>query len=215
MLSLLEFTMRLDAVLARSLQAIENDQFSYENWHSRATIAPSITSIRISPGQLLGQSLFFTAAYRTPAMRDVVVVPSAAPKASALSADQPEELIVLDRLCGEAVLRGALVFMRGVLDVDGGAAVGTRLPICIWLGATYPRGRAWREQLKLYPEGYVRLTVFCRVVFLTVVSASDDVCCLPKAHPEWIPDSVVQSMCMYAACCSTLEQVNCQYRVGL
>ncbi|CAK4083038.1 unnamed protein product [Aphanomyces euteiches] len=68
---------------------------------------------------------------------DVVVVPSA-PRVA--STDVPQKKIIVDRLCGEAVLRGSDIFARGVMCASTAMNAGDEVAIYVDLDHSATRG---------------------------------------------------------------------------
>ncbi|KAJ0405884.1 hypothetical protein ATCC90586_003345 [Pythium insidiosum] len=81
-----------------------------------------------------------------PLLPDVVVIPSAPPVNSPRVMYEPEwRSIVVDRLCGEAVLRGSDIFARGVMSASSGLNKGDRVNVFIDLDHKSTRGSDTRE----------------------------------------------------------------------
>ena len=68
---------------------------------------------------------------------DVVMVPSA-PRVA--STDVPQKKIIVDRLCGEAVLRGSDIFARGVMCASTAMNAGDEVAIYVDLDHSATRG---------------------------------------------------------------------------
>ena len=76
-----------------------------------------------------------------PMLEDVVVLPSA-PLCPSLGAqaDSVDAEVVLDRLCGEAVLRGSDAFAKGIMAASSGLKMGCKVKVSVDLSHCTTRG---------------------------------------------------------------------------
>lgn len=75
---------------------------------------------------------------------DVAVIPSAPPLGTVVYRDDLKSIIV-DRLCGEAVLRGSDIFARGVMSASSGLNAGDRVNVFVDLDHAQTRGSSFDD----------------------------------------------------------------------
>ena len=74
-------------------------------------------------------------------LADVVLIPSAPPVQPAVAFRADLKSIIVDRLCGEAVLRGSDIFARGIMSASSGLNADDRVNIFVDLDHLTTRGR--------------------------------------------------------------------------
>ncbi|TMW61604.1 hypothetical protein Poli38472_012795 [Pythium oligandrum] len=73
-------------------------------------------------------------------LNDVLVIPSAPPVTPAVQYREDWKSIIVDRLCGEAVLRGSDIFARGIMSASSGINTEDRVNIFVDLDHLSTRG---------------------------------------------------------------------------
>lgn len=81
-----------------------------------------------------------------PLLDDVIVIPSA-PRVENPAVTYRRELksVIVDRLCGEAVLRGSDIFARGVMSASSGLNAGDRVNVFVDLDHAQTRGSSFDD----------------------------------------------------------------------
>ncbi|RLN94030.1 hypothetical protein BBJ28_00025588 [Nothophytophthora sp. Chile5] len=74
------------------------------------------------------------------ALPDVLMIPSAPPGNSIVCFDPKRKSVIVDRLCGEAVLRGSDVFARGVMSASSGLNAEDEVNVFVDLDHAHTRG---------------------------------------------------------------------------
>lgn len=84
--------------------------------------------------------------FQHPLLPDVLVIPSAPRFENPRVTYRPDlKSIIVDRLCGEAVLRGSDIFARGVMSASSGLNAGDRVNVFVDLDHAQTRGSSFDD----------------------------------------------------------------------
>lgn len=78
--------------------------------------------------------------YAHPLLNDVIVIPSAPRVEPCIAYDAELKSVIVDRLCGEAVLRGSDIYARGIMSASSGINAEDRVNVFVDLDHLSTRG---------------------------------------------------------------------------